>query len=128
VSETDIVSEPMTGTVVCELDRIDREGGVAALVGGQAVAVFRTWDDQVFALSNFDPFSKASVLARGIVGTKSVTVDGVEQEVPCVASPMYKEHFDLQTGRCIDDDSVSVPTYPARVTAEGMVVVDADPS
>ncbi len=112
------------GTLICRLDQIDRESGVTALVAGRAVAVFRTHDDQVFALDNFDPFSKASVLARGIVGTK--TVDGAE--VPFVASPMHKQPFDLRTGRCIDDESVSVPTYPVRVTADSTVVVDAGPA
>ena len=55
---------------MCRLDQIESEGGVTALVGGEAIAVFRTFDDQVFALSNYDPFGKASVLARGIVGTR----------------------------------------------------------
>ena len=52
------------------LEDIDVEGGVAALVDGCAVAVFRTHDDEAFALANYDPFSKASVLGRGIVGTR----------------------------------------------------------
>ena len=47
------------------LEDIDVEGGVAALVDGCAVAVFRTHDDEAFALANYDPFSKASVLGRG---------------------------------------------------------------
>ena len=117
-------TEKETGTMICRLDQIDREGGVTALVDGQAVAVFRTYDDQVFALSNFDPFSKASVLSRGIVGTKTVG----DEEVPFVASPMHKQPFDLRTGRCLDDASVSVPTYPVRVTTDGTVVVDAGPA
>ena len=108
-----------TETTVCRLDRIEVEGGVCALVGGDAVAVFRTYDDQVFALSNYDPCSRASVLSRGIVGTK--TVDG--GEVPFVASPMFKQAFDLRTGRCLDDETVLVPTYDVHVTDEGMVVV-----
>jgi nitrite reductase (NADH) small subunit len=61
--------------------RTERSPGVAALVDGEAVAVFRTYDDQVFELSNYDPCSRASVLARGIVGTRDV--DGTP--VPFVA-------------------------------------------
>ncbi len=103
---------------VCRLDRIPLEGGVAALVGGEAVAVIRTHDDTVFALSNYDPVGKASVLARGIVGTR--TVDG--EEVPFVASPLHKQAFDLRTGVCLDDESVAVASYDVRVS-DGVVQV-----
>lgn len=106
-------------TVVCRLTDIEVEGGVAALVEGEAVAVFRTYDDQVFALSNYDPCSRASVLARGIVGTRDV--DGTQ--VPFVASPMHKQAFDLRTGQCLDDAAVQVPTYDVRVDDDGMVLV-----
>jgi nitrite reductase (NADH) small subunit len=90
------------------------ERGVAALVHGTAVAVFRTYDDQVYALGNHDPFSRASVLSRGIVGTRG--------DVPFVASPMHKQAFDLRTGQCLDDASVSVPSYPVRMV-DGVVLV-----
>ncbi|KRA29786.1 MULTISPECIES: nitrite reductase small subunit NirD [unclassified Nocardioides] len=115
-------------TVVCRLDQIRKESGVTALVAGEAVAVFRTYDDQVYALSNFDPFGKASVLSRGIVGTKTVVVDGVdgrvEEQVPFVASPLLKQPFDLRTGICLDNAEVSVPTYDVRVI-DGVVAVGA---
>ena len=107
------------GTVVCRLDQIEVEGGVCALVAGAAVAVFRTHDDRVYALSNYDPCARASVLARGIVGTR--TVAGAE--VPFVASPIHKQAFDLRTGQCLDDETVRVATYAVHVTAEGTVVV-----
>ncbi|TIC89080.1 nitrite reductase small subunit NirD [Nocardioides sp. GY 10113] len=120
-SNSDATGSPApeaVGTVVCPLERIEVEGGVAALVDGEAVAVFRTFDDQVFAISNYDPYSKASVLSRGIVGSRAI--DG--NDVPFVASPMHKQPFDLRTGRCLDDEAVGVPTYPVRVI-DGVVVV-----
>lgn len=101
-------------TIVCRLDQVEREGGVVALVRGEAVAVFRTYDDQVHALANYDPYSRASVLARGIVGTRG--------DVPFVASPMHKQAFDLRTGQCLDDAAVLVPTYDVRVV-DGQVQV-----
>ena len=107
---------------VGRLDQIEREGGVTALVGGEAVAVFRTFDDQVYALSNYDPFSKASVLARGIVGTRAVRTGDDEEVVPFVASPMYKQAFDLRNGQCLDDATVVVATYDVRVV-DGVVEV-----
>lgn len=102
------------GTPVCRLEQIEVEGGVAALVEGAAVAIFRTHDGNVYAISNYDPCSRASVLARGIVGTRG--------DVPFVASPMHKQAFDLRTGQCLDDAAVRVPTYDVRVD-EGMVLV-----
>jgi len=101
-------------TAVCRLDQLEVERGVTALVHGQAVAIFRTYDDQVFALGNYDPFARASVLARGIVGTRG--------DVPFVASPMHKQAFDLRTGACLDDGSVTVPAFEVRVE-DGMVQV-----
>lgn len=109
-------------TPVCRLDQIRRDSGVSALVSGRAVAVFRTHDDEVYALSNVDPFGRASVLARGIVGTRTVVVGGVEEQVPFVASPLHKQPFDLRTGVCLDHPEVSVATYDVRVR-DGVVAV-----
>jgi nitrite reductase (NADH) small subunit len=93
---------------VCALDELTRDRGACALVGEDQVAVFRlSPDDAVYALSNFDPFSLTYVLSRGIVGSQGDT--------PKVASPMYKQCFDLRTGRCLDDPLVSVPTFATRV-------------
>jgi nitrite reductase (NADH) small subunit len=91
---------------VCALDAIWPNTGVCALVAGHQIAIVRA-GDEVFALDNFDPFSRAYVLSRGIVGDKA--------GVPKIASPIYKQSFELRTGRCLDDASVSVPVYPVRV-------------
>jgi nitrite reductase (NADH) small subunit len=99
---------------VCPVDDLEVERGVTALVHGQAIAIFRTHDDEVHALGNYDPFARASVLARGIVGTRA--------GVPFVASPMHKHAFDLRTGRCLDDETHSVPVYDVVVEG-GMVLV-----
>lgn len=105
-------------TPVCRLAELEVERGAAALVNGQAVAVFRTHDDTVYALGNQDPFSRASVLARGIVGTR--VIDG--EDVPFVASPMHKQAFDLRTGRCLDEEQVTVASYEVQVV-EGVILV-----
>ena len=83
---------------ICPLDRLQPERGVAALVAGEPVAVFRTHDDRLFALHNVDPFSGASVLSRGIVGDLG--------GVPVVASPLHKQHFALESGAAIEDEPV----------------------
>jgi nitrite reductase (NADH) small subunit len=94
-------------SAVCRYDDLIPERGVAALVGGVAVAVFRTHDGALYALSNLDPFSGASVLSRGIVGDR--------EGQATVASPIYKQAFALATGVCLDDPRVTVTTYPTRV-------------
>ena len=103
-------------TAVCALDDIVPNSGVCALISGQQVAVFRTDDDRVYALSNYDPFSNANVLSRGIVGD-------IKGEL-VVASPVYKQHFSLASGQCIEDDAVKVASFAARVS-NGVVEVEA---
>ncbi|SFU97354.1 nitrite reductase small subunit NirD [Pseudoduganella namucuonensis] len=96
-------------TPICDLDDIVPNTGVCALLNGEAVAVFRLKGDEprVFAVSNFDPNSDASVLSRGLVGSLGERI--------VVASPIYKHHFDLQTGECLEAPEHSIATFPARV-------------
>lgn len=97
----------VTWVDVCGYDDLLPERGVRALVGPHHVAVFRTYDGEVYAVDDVDPFSGASVLSRGIVGTRS--------DAPAISSPMFKQSFDLRTGYCLDDPSVSVRVFAARV-------------
>jgi nitrite reductase (NADH) small subunit len=95
-----------TWTVVCRYDDLVPERGVAALVDGEQVALFRTFDGMLHAIGNRDPFSGAFVLARGIVGSAG--------DAPTVASPVFKQSFDLRTGRCLSDPAVAVPVHDVR--------------
>lgn len=99
---------------VCKVAELEIERGVTALVHGQAIAIFKVTEDTVYALGNHDPFAKASVLARGIVGRRG--------DVPFVASPAHKHAFDLRTGQCLDDHHVSVPAYCVKIV-DGVVHV-----
>ena len=81
------VADRLTRVDICSLDQLTPELGVAALVGGEQVAVFRLADDRVFAVSNLCPFSGAAVIARGITGSRG--------DVPTIASPVYKQVFSL---------------------------------
>jgi nitrite reductase (NADH) small subunit len=95
---------------VCAVDDILPNSGEAALVGGRQIAIVRVGEtDEIYALSNYDPFSEAFVIARGIVGDKAGR--------PKIASPIYKQNFDLRTGSCMDDETVTLPTYAVRVRA-----------
>ena len=105
-------------TPVCALDDIVPDTGVCVLLGGQQVAVFRVGanEPRLFAIENYDPNSEAAVLSRGLVGSIGERV--------VVASPIYKQHFDLRTGECLEAPHNSVSSYPVRVQ-DGQVWVGA---
>jgi nitrite reductase (NADH) small subunit len=116
------VEEPTLAWLdVCALDDILPDTGVAALVDGRQIALVRVGDgDAVYALDNFDPFSRAFVIARGIVGDR--------QGVLKIASPIFKQSFDLGTGQCLDDPAVRLASYPVRVVEGRVLVAIAPPS
>ena len=103
---------------VCGYDAIYPDTGVCALVEGRQVAVFRLSDGSLHAVSNFDPFSSANVLSRGIVGDRAGE--------PKIASPIYKQTFNLRTGVCYEDSSVRLDVYRVR-RRSGTVEVFSDP-
>ena len=113
---------------VCPLDRILPNTGICALVNGEQIAVFRIGQSEVgqnetvYAISNYDPFSKAQVLSRGIVGDSLGDRSTNRNGIPKVASPIYKQNFGLLTGQCLDDETISVVTYPVQVV-DGQVQI-----
>ena len=95
-------------TTVCQISDIKPNTGVCALFDDEQVAIFRLGEtERVYALSNYDPFSKAYVLSRGIVGDR--------QGIIKVAAPIYKQNINLETGEYLDDSEIKIPTYPVRV-------------
>jgi len=102
-------------SAVCALEDIIPNSGVCALVDGRQIAVFRV-RDAVYAIGNHDPASGANVLSRGIVGD-------IGGEV-VAASPIYKQHFSLVTGRCLEDSAFDVPAYLTMIV-DGHVWVRA---
>ncbi len=94
---------------VCNVDDLQPDSGVCALLDGEQVAIF--WmpepDAKVYAVGNYDPFGNANVLSRGLIGD----IGGQ----PVVASPLYKQHFNLQTGVCLEDETVKIPVYAIRI-------------
>lgn len=102
-------------TRICELDDVVPGTGVCALIEGRQIAIFRI-ADTVYATDNFDPASEANVLSRGLVG------DLKGERV--VASPIYKHHYSLTTGRCLEDDTKTVHIHRAKVL-DGRIWVKA---
>ena len=94
-------------TDICAVDDILPSTGMCALVDQRHVAVFRLGADRFFAIDNVDPKSGASVLSRGLLGSVGDRI--------VVASPLYKNHFDLQTGECLEAPEQSVRAHGVRV-------------
>ncbi len=103
---------------IAPIERLAIDRGVAAIVGGEYVAVFRLADGEVLAVDHVDPFTGVPVLARGLIGSVGDRV--------VVISPLHKQRFDLRTGACIDDPAMSVRSWPTAVV-DDHVWVDADP-
>lgn len=109
---------------ICGVADLVEDSGVCALIHENApqeqqIALFYLDDEnaekQVFAVGNYDPFGQANVLYRGLLGCAAGEV--------FVASPLYKQRFALSDGRCLDDSSVSVPTFSARVNGNNVEVL-----
>ena len=101
-------------TAVCDVDDILPGTGVCALVEGRHVAVFRLGADTFHAIDNVDPKSGASVLSRGLLGNLGERV--------VVASPLYKNHFDLRTGECLESPEYSVAAHGVRIDGTRVLV------
>ncbi len=100
---------------ICSRDDLQPNSGVCALVEDQQVAIFYMLEDEtVFAINNYDPFGKVNVLSRGLIGDI--------QGEPMVSSPLYKQHFSLRTGLCVEDKMVKVNTYGVRITGNRVEV------
>ncbi|MBV1937095.1 nitrite reductase small subunit NirD [Streptomyces sp. BV286] len=94
---------------VCDLSVLIPGRGVAALLpDGRQVALFLDRTGRMYAIDNRDPFTGAAVLSRGLTGS--------HQGRPFVASPLLKQRFDLESGQCLDEDSVRVTTYEVRAS------------
>lgn len=91
---------------ICSTDELIPNIGARALLGNEQVAIFNVNEDY-YAISAIDPFTDAAVLARGIVGDLQGKV--------VVASPIYKQHFELATGQCLEDETVKLKTFEVRV-------------
>ena len=105
----------MNWTRVCELNDIAPDTGVCALVAGEQVAVFRQAStDRLFAVGNYDPVGDANVLSRGLLAQLG--------DKFTVASPLYKQHYCLSSGVCLENSKLSIPVYEVH-SRDGVVEV-----
>ncbi len=97
---------------IAALADIPRQGARVVKTRHGCIALFRTADDQVFALEDRCPH-KGGPLSDGIVHGTSVTC------------PLHAWVFDLATGLTQGADEGAIRTYAVRLEA-GRVLLDAN--
>jgi len=108
--------EAFSWQALCRRDDLVAGSGVCALFDGEQVALFYlpAEEGEIFAIGNHDPLGGANVLSRGMVG------DIGDRLV--VASPLYKQHFDLRTGECLEEEGVNVPVFRVRLDDNAVLI------
>lgn len=113
--DTAVFEDSAGWTTVCRADDLVPDGGICVLarVAGKAeqIAIFSV-AGELYAVANRDPIGGAAVLSRGITGSIGEHV--------VVASPLYKQHYDLRSGRCLEDEDISLATWPVRLHGDAV--------
>ena len=102
---------------VCGQQDLVSNSGVVVWLDGAQVALFylpSVHGKTLYAIDNHDPQSGANVIGRGLVG--SIKGDLV------VASPIYKQHFRLEDGSCLEYPQQRLRVWPVRLN-DGVVEV-----
>ena len=112
------LTQPVNDQELCKVSDLIANSGICARSKDRQIALFYLPDteQQFFAVDNWDPLGKANVLSRGIVGS-------IGQEL-VVASPLYKQHFSLTTGQCIEEEGVSIAVIPVKERNGSIVAID----
>lgn len=103
---------------VCNIDQLEPLWGEAALLGRVQLALFLLPDRTLYAVTNRDPATGSFVMSRGIVGSRG--------DRCTVASPLHKQVYDLETGRCFTSPDYCLQTFPVRVEGGVVQVLLAD--
>tara|TARA_R110001592_G_scaffold36025_2_gene121734 strand:+ start:1554 stop:1913 length:360 start_codon:yes stop_codon:yes gene_type:complete len=111
-------SNDTTWTDICPLNDLTPDAGICALFNQQQVAIFLCkQSNSVYAVDNFDPFGEANVLSRGIIGSTA--------DITYVASPLYKQRFNLVTGECLDSEEHKLKTFSVRIENDHIQLKEA---
>ena len=95
---------------IADLNAVPQRGARVVKTAHGCVAVFRTAEDEVFAIDNTCPH-KQGPLSEGIVHGNAVTC------------PLHNWVISLETGMVQGADEGQVATYPARVQG-GRILLD----
>jgi len=103
-------------TVLCKTSDLIANSGICAKAQGTQIALFYLPKEtpQIYAIGNWDPIGKANVLSRGIVGDINKRM--------VVASPLYKQHFDLVTGECLEDSEITLPVFAVEINDDSVML------
>jgi nitrite reductase (NADH) small subunit len=105
----------MQWKLVCKQSDLVVGAGVAAMVNGEQIALFYVPESEkkVFAIGNWDPIGRANVMSRGLVAHL--------QNEWVVASPLYKQHFVLASGQCIEEN-IKVPHWSSKLEDDNLYI------
>ncbi|WP_271408513.1 nitrite reductase small subunit NirD [Pseudomonas sp. Q1-7] len=99
---------------LCSRGDLVPNSGVVARVDGAQVALFYLPDAeegrQLFAVDNHDPHAGANVIGRGIVGHLGGSL--------VIASPLYKQHYRLEDGACLEYPEQRLRVWPVRLVGD----------
>lgn len=94
---------------VCALDEIPVLGARVVRAGERDIAVFRSADDEVFALLDRCPH-KGGPLSQGIVHGRSVTC------------PLHNRKIDLGSGESLAPDVGCTRAYPVKLDQDDVLL------
>jgi nitrite reductase (NADH) small subunit len=109
-----------TWKTVCNEQDLVTNSGVVVWLDGAQVALFYlpdALDKTLYAIDNHDPESGANVIGRGLIG--SIKGDLV------VAAPIYKQHYRLHDGQCLEAPHQRLRVWPVRLQG-GVVELGVD--
>ncbi|CAM3824881.1 Nitrite reductase [NAD(P)H] large subunit [Pseudomonas reidholzensis] len=101
---------------VCQVEDLVADSGVVVWLEGEQVALFYLpgQAQALYAVDNRDPRSGANIIGRGLIGS-------VGGELT-VAAPLYKQHFSLENGRCLEDPQQALRVWPVRIQGKAIEV------
>lgn len=92
------------------LNRFPSRIGRVFKVGETEIAVFRTSDDEVYAVENLNPHPKGGPLAEAIVSGHYIY------------DPLYDWKIDLKTGLVQEPDSGQVATFRVEIANDQVIL------
>ncbi|WP_434563584.1 nitrite reductase small subunit NirD [Pseudomonas sp. Z5-35] len=108
----DLALEPLQWRALCSREDLVPNSGVVAWHDGRQVALLYLPDEEkpLYAIDNRDPKSGANVIGRGLLGS-------IKGEL-VIASPMYKQHFRLEDGHCLEYPEQRLRVWPVRLNGD----------
>lgn len=104
---------PAQWRVLCDRQDLVANSGVVAWHEGRQVALLylpEHADKPLYAIDNRDPKSGANVIGRGLLG--NIKGEWV------IASPLYKQHFRLEDGHCLEYPEQRLRVWPVRLNGD----------